>query len=222
MPMTTMPTTTDDIHISQEHNVNEISFQKIQDMTNNFTTEVLGKGSFATVFKGNMYRQEVAVKVDKEIADREAQSFIRKQFVAEVHALYRYKHPNLCMLLAHSIDSPNRCLLYELCHNGSIFDRLHNHTLPALTWPQRLNLALGATQALVYLHPQNPPSVHRDIKSPNILITSDYQAKVSDFGTVREMGGATDPATSMQTRAIIGTHHYMPPGYVQHGTITVK
>ena len=185
----------------------------MKEITSNFK-EVLGEGSFATVYKGTLYRQEVAVKVDKEVTDPQDRRYIREQFEAEVHTLYKYKHENLCTLLAHSIDSPNRCLVYELCHNGSIYDRLHNHTLPPLTWPQRLNLAIGATKALVFLHTQSPPAVHRDIKSPNILITSDYEAKVSDFGTMREMttlrtSGAGGAATSMHTQQIIGTHHYV-------------
>jgi serine/threonine protein kinase len=207
-----------DLAIHATHDANEIPYSQITVFTNEFA-EVLGKGAFATVFKGVMYRQEVAVKVDHEVKDEKMRKFIKQQFVDEINTLYKYKHENLCMLLAHSIDGPTRCLVYEICHHGSIWDRLRNDQQPSLTWAQRLRLAFGSTKALVYLHTFKPPAVHRDIKSMNILITAEYEAKVSDFGTMREMakaGAATmattmPSVTSMETRQVIGTQHYMPP-----------
>jgi hypothetical protein len=196
--------------INATFDANEIPYEHIRKFTNTFA-EVLGKGAFATVFKGVMYRQEVAVKVDHEVKDEKMRKFIKHQFVDEINILYKYKHDNLCMLLAHSIDGPTRCLVYEICHNGSIWDRVRDPQAPVLTWLQRLSLALGSTKALAYLHTFTPPAVHRDIKSPNILITADYQAKVSDFGTMREMAKTDTSVTSMETRQVIGTQHYMPP-----------
>jgi poly [ADP-ribose] polymerase 10/14/15 len=95
-----------------------------------------------------------------------------------------------------------------------------------VTWGQRLSLAVGSARGLAYLHTFKPPAVHRDIKSPNLLITADFQAKVADFGTMCEMKEgehqSAPDVTHMMTRQIAGTFPYMAPEYIQTGRITVK
>jgi LPXTG-motif cell wall-anchored protein len=95
--------------IAECHAVNELPFAQIATITNN-KAQILGEGGFATVYKGVFYRQDVAVKIDKEM-NEDMQKYTAQQFVAEIHTLYKYKHDNLCMLLAHSIDGPSRCLM---------------------------------------------------------------------------------------------------------------
>jgi serine/threonine protein kinase len=139
-------------------------------------------------------RKDVAVKVEKASKgnlDAKSAKFLERQFFAEVMGVYKCEHPNLCKLLAHSIDGPRRCLIYEYCPQGSIDDLLRpkpSKTAPMvyLTWAQRLSLAVDSARALTYLHGLSPPVVHRDIKSSNILITSQFRAK-SKTNCVRDV-----------------------------------
>jgi predicted Ser/Thr protein kinase len=101
---------------------NQVRYHTLQEVTGNFAKEwVLGEGSFATVYLGQMAGQKVAVEVDKHVDEGEEQSeetakmskMLEQQFVAELTCLYQYRHPNICALMHHSTDGPTRCLVYE-------------------------------------------------------------------------------------------------------------
>jgi serine/threonine protein kinase len=100
--------------------VHEVRYVELSDATGGFAKErVLGKGSFADVYLGELRGQEVAVKVEtasNECNDAEAAMLVKtleQQFASELTCLYQYRHPNICALLHHSIDGPTRCLVYE-------------------------------------------------------------------------------------------------------------
>ncbi|KAK3142549.1 hypothetical protein QOZ80_4BG0348020 [Eleusine coracana subsp. coracana] len=109
-------------------------------------------------------------------------------FVSELALLSRVNHKNLVRLLGFCADGGERILVYEYMANGTLHDHLHKHPNPPLspplaTWPARLRLALGAARGIEYMHTYAvPPIIHRDIKSPNILLDADWTAKVADFG----------------------------------------
>ena len=89
-------------------------------------------------------------------------------------------HTNICSLYAFSTDGPQRCLVLELCTGGSLDKRLEcSHQQAALTWQARVSIAVGVARALVYLHSQKPPLLHRDVKSANVLLDGAGNAKVA-------------------------------------------
>jgi serine/threonine protein kinase len=236
----------------------EVQYGVLKKATGNFAADrVLGEGSFATVYMGSLEGQTVAVKVEKDVCDgvggrgrggdsnsKEAAKaaaktakILEEQFVAELTCLYKYRHPNICTLMHHSVDGPTRCLVYEYCSNGPLFGNIGS-----LSWDQRLRVAMGVARGLAYLHSAKPdPIVHRDVKTANILLGDNCEAKVADFGTVREQqqkrldtlalavgqggsngGSKSGAASHMSTMMVVGTHVYMPPEYERFGHISIK
>jgi hypothetical protein len=215
---------------------NELSYAELTQATDNFAASgVLGKGAFAVVYAGQLKNEKVAVKVDLPdsseniIESMKIKRILEIQFVSEISTIYSHPHPNICRLLGHCIDGPTRCLVYEFCANGDLYQRLSSSTSqPALTWPQRVHIAVGTARGLAFLHAAKPdPIIHRDVKSLNILLDEHLNAKISDFGTVREQKRSlhtnmANAETHMTTKIVIGTDQYMPPEYVQGGKISIK
>ena len=108
-------------------------------------------------------------------------------------------HPNICSLYAFSVETEQPCLVLELCAGGALDARLHcppGSACPPLPWQARVRIATLVARALVFLHSRQPPLVHRDMKSANVLLDGGDRAKVADFGAVYEvepgeLGGAT-------------------------------
>eukprot|EP00935_MAST-01C_sp_MAST-1C-sp1_P000817 g817.t1 len=196
------------------------------------TNNVLGEGGFATVFVGKLSGLgKVAIKKCRIPDSPFEQEFARKSLRAELKTMAHYKHENLVELLGAFVDAQHveapYILVYELCENGCLLERLacRNHkqlAVPALSEEQRLMVALGIARALEYLHVKAMPSIiHRDVKSPNILLDGSMTAKLADFGTVRqdELDGNS---THIKTENVIGTRCYMPPEYQSGGQVSVK
>ncbi|KAK1324128.1 Serine/threonine-protein kinase-like protein CCR4 [Acorus calamus] len=110
-------------------------------------------------------------------------------FLSELAALSRLSHKNLVRLFGYCSEGAERILVYEFVANGSLYDHLFhgNQPGPIESWAIRLRIALDAARGIEYLHTYAvPPIVHRDIKSSNILLDSDWTAKVADFGLSRK------------------------------------
>jgi serine/threonine protein kinase len=151
----------------------------------------------------------------------------------ELRLMSEYHHRNLCCLLGFSLKGPRKCYIYEFCPGGNLHERLagaytsNGLVLPILQCAHRLQLAVQIARGIEYLHcSATTPVIHRDIKSTNILVDSEGQAKVADFGTVREAqeldADAKNVATHMITEITIGTKEYMPPEYVACGHVSPK
>lgn len=197
---------------------NRFSYEELEEATDSFNEKrEIGDGGFGTVYKG--YLADGRVVAVKRLYNN---SYRRvEQFVNEAAILARLRHPNLVMFYGcTSKESRELLLVYEFVQNGTVADHLHGHRSAerALPWPLRLNIAVESAAALTYLHAIEPPIVHRDVKTNNILLDTDFHVKVADFGLSRLFPlDATHVSTAPQ-----GTPGYVDPEYHQCYQLTDK
>ncbi|CAO2171071.1 unnamed protein product [Urochloa humidicola] len=193
------------------------SYEELEEATNSFDeNRELGDGGFGTVYKG--YLKDGRVVAVKRLYN----SYRRlEQFHNEAAILSGLRHPNLVMFYGCTPSSSRELLLvYEFVANGTVADHLHGHraTERALSWPLRLSIAVESATALNYLHAIEPPVVHRDVKTCNILLDADFHVKVADFGLSRLFPlDVTHVSTAPQ-----GTPGYVDPEYHQCYQLTDK
>ncbi|XP_052784337.1 interleukin-1 receptor-associated kinase 4-like [Mya arenaria] len=189
----------------------QMDYSILQHITDNFKPgelvqggRVIGSGGFGEVYLGVFENgHKVAVKKLKNVDE------VDKQFRTELEALTKHRHKNIVCLYAYSVNGPDKCLVYEYLCNGSLEDRLHRRgNTPPLSVKVRLSILSGTAEGIVFLNEQG--IVHRDIKSPNVLLDEDFNPKVGDFATARAgpQGNTTAP---MSTRVVIGTSAYLAP-----------
>jgi serine/threonine protein kinase len=135
------------------------------------------------------------------------------EFRSEVRMLRKLRHPNIILFMAACTKPPNLCVVTELLA-GSLFDLLHNSDIN-LTWKQRLQIALDTAKGMSFLHLNNPPIIHRDLKSPNVLLDATRRSKVCDFGLAR-----TKAINTMTGQC--GTFQWMAPEVIANGKYTEK
>ncbi|KAA8536696.1 hypothetical protein F0562_029174 [Nyssa sinensis] len=186
--------------------------------TNRFSKEnVLGEGGYGVVYRGNLINgTPVAVK---KLLNNLGQA--EKEFRVEVEAIGHVRHKNLVRLLGYCIEGTHRMLVYEYVNNGNLEQWLHGAMRQHgyLTWEARIKVLLGTAKALAYLHEAiEPKVVHRDIKSSNILIDDDFNAKVSDFGLAKLLGAGKSHITTR----VMGTFGYVAPEYANTGLLNEK
>ncbi|KAK4786951.1 hypothetical protein SAY86_010784 [Trapa natans] len=186
--------------------------------TNRFSSgNVLGEGGYGVVYKGTLINgTEVAVK---RLLNNLGQA--EKEFRAEVETIGHARHKNLVRLLGYCIEGTQRMLVYEYANNGNLEQWLHGsvHQNAMLTWEARMKVIFGTAKALAYLHEAIEPKViHRDIKSSNILIDDEFNAKVSDFGLAKLL----DSGESHITTRVMGTFGYVAPEYANSGLLNEK
>ncbi|PIN26283.1 Serine/threonine protein kinase [Handroanthus impetiginosus] len=147
----------------------------------------------------------------------------QKMFLDEVSVLLRISHPNLVGLMGFCLEKGEQLLLLEYVPNKSLFDRIHTRQGQAkvpLSWSSRLSIALDIAYALDYLHSvADPPVIHRDIKSANILLVDDNHAKLADFGLCK-LGN--DAQTAHTPIAIKGSLGYVDTNYLNTGIVSPK
>ncbi|XP_012434318.1 probable receptor-like protein kinase At5g18500 [Gossypium raimondii] len=186
--------------------------------TNRFSKEnVLGEGGYGVVYRGHLINgTPVAVK---KILNNLGQA--EKEFRVEVEAIGHVRHKNLVRLLGYCIEGTHRMLVYEYVNNGNLEQWLHGAMRQHgyLTWEARIKVLLGTAKALAYLHEAiEPKVVHRDIKSSNILIDDEFNAKVSDFGLAKLLGAGKSHVTTR----VMGTFGYVAPEYANTGLLNEK
>lgn len=186
--------------------------------TNRFSAvNVLGEGGYGVVYRGRLINgTEVAVK---KLLNNLGQA--EKEFRVEVEAIGHVRHKNLVRLLGYCIEGVHRMLVYEYVNNGNLEQWLHGAMRQhgTLTWEARMKVILGTAKALAYLHEAIEPKViHRDIKSSNILIDDEFNAKVSDFGLAKLL----DSGESHITTRVMGTFGYVAPEYANTGLLNEK
>ncbi|KAJ4703164.1 Kinase family protein [Melia azedarach] len=195
-------------------------YEELADATENFNPDCLvGEGGYGRVYKGYLDTIDQVVAVKQ--LDRTGNQGSR-EFFAEVLMLSLVQHQNLVNLIGYCADGDQRILVYEYMSNGS----LDNHFLDLppekepLDWFTRMKIAGGAAKGLEYLHDvADPPVIYRDFKTTNILLDSEYNPKLSDFGLAKL--GPTGGKDHVSTR-VMGTYGYCAPEYAMTGKLTKK
>ncbi|GBG67027.1 hypothetical protein CBR_g78806 [Chara braunii] len=216
--------------------VKQFSFAALSYCTQNFSESYrIGPGgAFGNVYWGSLDDgKELAMKVmTGDLTEGK-----RKMFLAEVNTLSRVHHANLIRLVGFCLEGNRSILVYPYFPGGSLFARLHERgkavpgkaSMPPLTLVERMCTALQIAKGLAYLHEgADPPVVHRDIKSSNVLLGDGSGEKlhvvVADFGlaTMGERVFGTERESVVKTSHMAGTFGYMAPEYVRGGILSDK
>lgn len=198
------------------------TYEELERATGGFKEESqVGKGSFSCVFKGVLKDGTVvAVKRATMSSDMKKNS---KEFHTELDLLSRLNHAHLLNLLGYCEEGGERLLVYEFMAHGSLHQHLHgkNKALKEqLDWIRRVTIAVQAARGIEYLHGYAcPPVIHRDIKSSNILIDEEHNARVADFG-LSLLGPADSSSPLAEPPA--GTFGYLDPEYYRLHYLTTK
>ncbi|XP_070665012.1 serine/threonine-protein kinase CTR1 isoform X4 [Malus domestica] len=166
--------------------------------------ERIGAGSFGTVHRADWHGSDVAVKILME-QDFHAERF--KEFLSEVTIMKRLRHPNIVLFMGAVTKPPNLSIVTEYLSRGSLYRLLHKAgAREALDERRRLSMAYDVAKGMNYLHRRKPPIVHRDLKSPNLLVDKKYTVKVCDFGLSRLKAN-----TFLSSKSAAGTPEWMAP-----------
>ncbi|KAJ9128423.1 hypothetical protein P3X46_035040 [Hevea brasiliensis] len=186
--------------------------------TNNYvTSQLLGEGGFGSVYKGVLAdNTQVAVKRPKDLDKTQ----LNEEFQHEIGFVSQVNHKNVVKILGLCLETTIPLLVYEFISNGSLYQHIHQRRSQILAnWKNCLKIAAETALALDYLHSlANPPIIHGDVKSANILLDDDYTVKVADFGaSVLISPGQSNMATKIQ-----GTFGYLDPEYLMTSNLTEK
>ncbi|VAH09507.1 unnamed protein product [Triticum turgidum subsp. durum] len=196
-------------HGRQQMENRQFTYKQLKVITDNFKV-VLGQGGFGTVYDGFLHDgTHVAVKLLSQSSNQGIE-----EFMTEAQTLTKIHHKNLVSLIGYCKEEKYLALVYEHMSEGNLEDKLRgkNCTDVSLTWRQRLHIALESAQGLEYLHKAcSPPFVHRDVKTSNILLNANLEAKVADFGLMKAFNHDND--THISTVRVIGTRGYLAPEY---------
>ncbi|XP_040258529.1 receptor-like protein kinase HSL1 [Aegilops tauschii subsp. strangulata] len=199
---------------------------------------LVGSGGSGRVYRAaytNRYNGKAGAAAVKKIRSAgKVEERLEREFESEASILGGVRHKNIVRLLcclSHA-DSGDKLLVYDHMDNGSLDGWLHRHALPhgaghsassnegGLDWPTRIRVAVGAAQGLRYLHHEcSPPIVHRNVKTSNILLDSEFRTKVADFGLARMLVQAGTPDTMS---AVAWSFGYMAPECANTTSVTEK
>ncbi|KAK4424067.1 Serine/threonine-protein kinase-like protein ACR4 [Sesamum alatum] len=200
----------------------KFTYQELERATEGFKEEsVVGTGSFSCVFKG-VLKDGTIVAVKRAIGSPDLKKN-SKEFHTELDLLSRLNHAHLLNLLGYCEEGGEMLLVYEFMANGSLHQHLHgkNKELKEqLDWVRRVTIAVQAARGIEYLHGYAcPPVIHRDIKSSNILIDEEHNARVADFG-LSLLGPVNSSSPLAELPA--GTLGYLDPEYYRLHYLTTK
>ncbi|XP_073012938.1 protein kinase STUNTED-like [Typha latifolia] len=195
------------------------SYKELAHMTTNFSSEkMIGKGGNGSVYKGQTSNnKELAVKILKPSDE------ILKDFVSEIEIVSSLHNKNIISLIGFCYENDCLMLVYEYLPKGSLEETLHGakEDKIAFSWAKRHKVAVGIAQALDYLHGSgnNQPVIHRDVKSSNILLSDDFEPKLSDFGLALWASASASYATCND---VAGTFGYLAPECFMYGKVDEK
>lgn len=212
----------DTIEVPQLEKYPRLTYKDMEEATENFSRKI-GEGNSGKVFYGKLRDERV-------VAVKRFSTF--QQFLNEADVLSKAQNKNLMPLHGYCNELKNPMLIYEHMSGGSLSDKLHGkdvsdklHGAVAgdsnLDWKTRLNIALNVAQGLEFMHAGcTPKIIHRDVKTANILLDNNMNAKLADFGISRiaKDGEASHATTSMAK----GTPGYIDPEYRRTNKVTEK
>eukprot|EP00246_Nothoceros_aenigmaticus_P015265 TRINITY_DN6261_c0_g1_i1.p1 TRINITY_DN6261_c0_g1~~TRINITY_DN6261_c0_g1_i1.p1 ORF type:complete len:373 (-),score=45.97 TRINITY_DN6261_c0_g1_i1:176-1294(-) len=192
------------------------SLKELHAATNNFNYDnKLGEGGFGSVYWGQLWdSSQIAVKRLKVWSTK-----AEMEFAVEVEILGRVRHKNLLSLRGYCAEGQERLIVYDYMPNLSLLSHLHGQFAAEsqLDWRRRMSIAVGSAEGLAYLHHYSTPHIiHRDVKASNVLLDSNFDAQVADFGFAKLV---PDGATHVTTR-VKGTLGYLAPEYAMWGKVS--
>lgn len=211
------------------------SFQKL-----NFTestilsslteNNVIGSGGSGKVYRVPVNHSGGCVAVKRINNDQFMDQRLEKQFLAEVEILGTIRHFNIVKLMCCLSAENSKLLVYEYMENRSLDLWLHQKRKPSvmsgsvhhvvLDWQTRLQIAISAARGLCYMHHECPtPIIHRDMKTSNILLNSEFNAKIADFGLSRILH---KDGVSNTMSVVAGSFGYIAPEYAQSSKVSEK
>ncbi|KAH0843453.1 hypothetical protein HID58_091994 [Brassica napus] len=205
--------------ILKNANLKSFTLGELKSATRSFRPDsMVGEGGFGCVFKGWIDETSLApskpgtgiVIAVKRLNQEGLQG--HREWLAEINYLGQLDHPNLVKLVGYCLEEEQRLLVYEFMPRGGTF-------FQPISWNTRVRMALGAARGLAFLHNAQPQVIYRDFKASNILLDSNYNAKLSDFGLARD--GPEGDNSHVSTR-VVGTQGYAAPEYLATGHLSAK
>ncbi|XP_015879646.2 MDIS1-interacting receptor like kinase 2 [Ziziphus jujuba] len=197
-----------------------IAYEDIIQATEDFDIRYcIGTGGYGSVYRAQLPNGKV-VALKKLHTSEAEEPALKKSFTNEVKTLTELKHRNIVRL--YGFCSHKRCmfLIYQYMERGSLFCVLNNDAeAKELDWRKRVNIVKGIVNALSYMHHDcTPPIAHRDVTTNNVLLNSELEAVVADFGTAKFL----DPDSSTQNTIFAGTYGYVAPEAAYAMVVTEK
>ncbi|XP_011012682.1 PREDICTED: PTI1-like tyrosine-protein kinase At3g15890 [Populus euphratica] len=192
------------------------TYKELHTATNGFSEDnKLGEGGFGSVYWGRTSDGlQIAVKKLKAMNSK-----AEMEFAVEVEVLGRVRHKNLLGLRGYCAGTDQRLIVYDYMPNLSLLSHLHGHLAGdvQLDWKKRMKIAIGSAEGLLYLHHEvTPHIIHRDIKASNVLLDSDFEPLVADFGFAKLI----PEGVSHMTTRVKGTLGYLAPEYAMWGKVS--
>ncbi|CAN0863636.1 Serine/threonine-protein kinase-like protein At3g51990 [Linum grandiflorum] len=198
--------------------IQQFHYSDLEAATNGFSDQkLLGRGSHGCVYKAVLRgRRVVAVKKPSKRLESQQEVDNELEILSKIHS------PGLVNLLGFANnESKDRLLVVEFMSNGTLYDVLHSDSSGrVLNWGRRIRMALQIAKAVDTLHSHNPPIIHRDIKSANVLIDRNSNARLGDFGLAIRCG--VDDDCRLRSTPPAGTMGYLDPCYVTPDNLSTK
>nr|XP_016460467.1 PREDICTED: LOW QUALITY PROTEIN: protein STRUBBELIG-RECEPTOR FAMILY 3-like [Nicotiana tabacum] len=192
--------------------VKSYTIASLQQYTNSFSQDnLLGSGMLGSVYRAELPNGKLLAvkKLDKRVCSQQKDG----EFLDLVNNIDRIRHANVVELMGYCAKHGQRLLVYEYCSNGTLQDALHSDDefKKQLSWNTRIWMALGAARALEYLHEVcEPPIIHRNFKSANLLLDDELAVHVSDCGLAPLLSSG---ATSQLSGQLLTTYGYSAPEF---------
>ncbi|KAM7270608.1 hypothetical protein ACFE04_029822 [Oxalis oulophora] len=193
------------------------SYEELKKATKGFRDkELIGFGGFGRVYKGTLPNSDTQVAV-KRISHDSKQGW--QEFLSEIATIGRVRHRNLVQLLGWCRRRQDLLLVYDFMSNGSLDKFLFDEPKSILSWEQRLKIIKDVASGLLYLHEEWEQTViHRDVKAGNVLLDSELNGRLGDFGLAKLYERGSNPSTTR----VVGTLGYLAPELTRTGKPTTN